>query len=293
MINNDKVLLNNGIEIPKIAFGTFPQKEELLKIIPEALNSGFRLFDTSDDYYNEHFLGKSLKKNAVSSPIIVETKISNWKVKNGPRELKTMYNESLEKLELSKEKNVIKILLLHFPYPYIFLRCWREMEELYFQKKVDVIGVCNFSVKHLEVLIKNARVLPAINQIELHPMFQQRDVCDFCKKNAIQIMSYSPIARMDKRLVMNKILIEIAEKYKKSVIQIILRWNIQHGYIPVFSSSNPLHIKENQEIFSFDISERDMFLIDNLDSDMRIRLNPETMFGIKEKIKYTFMKFFT
>ena len=281
--------LNDNISVPEIAFGTFPRKEELKTIIPNAYECGFRIFDTSDDYENQSFIGEILHPYDLYSDILIETKISNWTY--GPRRIKDQIKKSISELNLPEGRS-IDILLLHFPYPYIFLDAWKEMEELYFSNVVKAIGVCNFTCQHMTKLLSVARVKPVLNQIELHPMFQQKEICKFCKENNIQIMSYSPVARMDKRLIENSILQNLSRKKNKSVTQIIIRWNIQHGYIPVVSSSNPKHIKENLNVYNFELEDSEMDEIDSLDCGMRIRYNPDTMFRLKDRIKYMYFHLF-
>ena len=150
------------------------------------------------------------------------------------------------------------------------------MEELYLSGKCDAIGVCNFDLGYMKELLSFCKVKPAINQFERHPMFQQKELVDFCKDKDITVMAYSPVARMDKRLHENPVLKEIAAKYSKTVSQVILRWDIDTGSIPIPASSSEKHIAENYDIFDFILTEEEIDAINSLEAGMRIRFNPRT-----------------
>lgn len=159
------------------------------------------------------------------------------------------------------------------------------MEKLYLEGVCSAIGVCNFEIHHLKRLMRHCSIVPMINQFELHPLFQQRELCSFCKRNNIVVVSYSPVCRMNPILIKNHEIDKIAIKYKKNVIQIILRWHIEHGYIPIPASSKLEHIESNYNVFDFELTDEDMESIDNLNSGMRIRYNPNTMYTWKQRIK--------
>ena len=175
---------------------------------------------------------------------------------------------------------------MHWPYPFVKYNLWREMESLYENGACGGIGVCNFTNKEMIKLLEKAKVKPLVNQIELHPMFQQRQICEFCEENGIKIMAYSPLARMDKRLMENELLKSMAEKYGKSVPQIILRWDVQHGYIPIPSGKKEEHLIANIDIDDFLLTEEDMQKIDSLDCGMRVRFDPDKRFNAKYKIAF-------
>lgn len=274
------MILNNGLKIPQIGYGTYPHKEKLLESIPQAAEIGYRLFDTADNYRNESYVGQAMEKlrDDVKDDCIVITKFSAPE-KTG--DLSSCFEASRKKLA-----HTHIIYLLHWPYPFIWKKIWRHMEKLYSDGKVDAIGVCNFEKRKLEKLLRICHVKPAINQIECHPMFQQREIVDFCKANEICIMSYSPLARNDARLFENRTLVSIAEKYNKSVGEIILRWNITHNFIPIPSSSKREHIEGNFSAMDFKLSEEEMEAIDSLDCNLRVRFDPKKRFTLKQKIKY-------
>ena len=151
--------------------------------------------------------------------------------------------------------------------------------------KCDAIGVCNFDLGYLKELLSFCRVKPAINQFERHPIYQQRELCEFCHNNDIAVMSYSPVARMDKTLHESAIMKQISEKYKKTVSQVILRWDIDTNCIPIPASSSLNHIKENWDLYDFSLDEKDVEEINNLEIGKRIRFNPRTRFSFRKKVK--------
>jgi len=280
------ISLNNGLKIPDFGFGTFPQKEELIETIPEAIRAGYRLFDISDNYDNEEYLGsviRSMKErlNPLDDFFVV-TKFSQPYRTN---ELNVCFAESEKKLA-----GKIDIYLLHWPYPFLWRHQWRKMEDLYFAGKCKAIGVCNFEIPNLKKLLKICRVPPAINQIERHPMFQQQEIVDFCKYNNIQVMAYSPVGRKSKELFDSNILKSISEKHSKTVSQIILRWDVDTGVIPIPSSRSSSHIVENQDILSFKLNQDEINRISKLESGKRIRFDPKTRFSIKEKLSFLLTK---
>jgi len=274
-----QIKLINGVQMPIVGFGTFPQKEELIKSIPAAYNAGYRLFDTSDNYYNEEYLGRSLLENKeIAKDSFIVTKFSDpYRLEN----FHQVFEESRKKIG-----HPIDLYLLHWAYPHLLLDIWREIEKLYLNKEVRAIGVCNFEVKDLKYLLKNCKIKPMVNQIEIHPKFRQKSICEFCRNNEIRIMSYAPLARMNKDLLEDSRLLQIASRKEKSVIQIILRWNLQHGYVAIPSSKSEKHINKNFDIWDFQLSEDDMIMIDELDCGLRVRFDPRKRFGKKEKMKF-------
>ena len=267
----------NNIELPDIGFGTFPQKEELRDSVPTAIRAGYRLVDTSDNYLNEEFVGEGLS-SAPETPVIVVTKFS--------QPLRTF--DLLNCFEESRQKigREIDVYLLHWPFPYLWKDAWKRMEDLYLSGKCKAIGVCNFEKPMLQKLLRFCRIKPMINQFERHPLFCQRETADFCRENGILIMSYSPLARMDKDLFSNPTLKSIAEQKRKTVSQIIIRWNIEHGDIPIPASRQAKHIIANFDVFDFNLSEEEVHRIDILDAGHRIRFDPKTRFDKNMKKRF-------
>lgn len=256
---------------------------------PRPYWGGVKLIDTSDNYQNEEYVGKGLAQVDLSKVTV----ISKFSQPLRTNELEKCFEESKNNL------GAINIYLLHWPYPYLWKKQWRKMEELYLAGKCEAIGVCNFDLGYMKELLKFCKVKPAINQIERHPMYQQQELVDFCQENDIAVMAYSPVARMDKRLHESPVLKEIAEKYGKTLSQIILRWDIDTGCIPIPASSSEKHIAENYDVFDFILTNEEIEDINSLEAGMRIRFNPRTRFSrimklylLKYKIKNEIKSFF-
>jgi len=269
--------LYNGVDVPCFGYGTFPLKDELVKTVPLAVAVGYRLVDASDNYLNEEFVGAGLG-SCDARTVVVQTKFSQpFRTKR----LGRCFDESERKVG-----GRIDIYLLHWPFPFLWKLQWRKMENLYLAGRCRAIGVCNFKKSHLKKLLAFCRVKPMIDQIERHPMYQQREAVEFCEKNGIQVMSYSPLARMDPRLLKNPTLLSIANARGKSVPQIILRWNVEHGHIPIPASRSEAHIKGNFDIFDFSLSKDEIDMIDALESGMRVRFDPDTRFDWGTKLRF-------
>lgn len=278
------IKLYNGFEIPDIGYGTFPQKQTLTENVPIAFDCGYRMVDTSDNYLNEEYVGKGLSKTRQDDIVV----ISKFSQPFRTRELEKCFYESREKLG-----GKIDIYLLHWPYPFLWEKQWRRMEDLYLRGEIKAIGVCNFDEGYLRRLLKICRVKPMINQFERHPMFQQHGLVKLCEKNDIKVISYSPVARMSSSLHCSPVLHSLTEKYGRSINQIILRWHIDTGCVPIPASASEVHIKENIGIQDFCLSKKDVIEINNLESGNRIRYNPRTRFDFRQTmhmLKYRIMK---
>lgn len=274
--------LDNGLVIPCIGYGTYPQKETLEKNVPIAISLGYRLIDASDNYHNEEYIGNGIRKCESQGNTIIVSKFSQ---PNRTYELEKCFEESRMKLG-----GRIHIYLLHWPYPFLWKAQWKRIEKLYQERKCDVIGVCNFEEKHLRKLLKICSVKPMINQMEIHPFFQQQEMVSFCQENGIQLMAYSPLARMDKTVMDNPLLNRIAQNHQKSIGQVVFRWDIQHNFIPIPGSKTKKHMSDNINIFDFELSQTEMAQIDSLEAGMRIRFAPDRRFTNKEKIRFLINK---
>lgn len=259
-----------------LGFGTFPLKDILTDILPEAQECGYSIIDTSDDYFNEKYVAEAKCDMKIFTKFSLVNNVLDF----------DNYFKNIQKIFLENGKK-INCYMLHWPYPHIYKKIWRKFEELYFNGEVDEIGVCNFTVQALTELIKDCRVKPMYNEIELHPLFQQKDVTDFCEKNGIRIISYSPFARMDKELIQNEKLINIAKIHNTDVTNIILKWNMQKGFIPIPSTSKHEHIKNMsaEMLEAIVLTPDDIAEIDSLECGKRIRFDPDTYFSAKTKLK--------
>lgn len=264
------VLLNNGIKMPSIGFGTYKlgDNKQTSKIIKDAINLGYKMIDTASFYGNEVGIGNALKEIGIDrNEIFLVTKL--WNDDHGYDNTIKAFNKSLNNLQV----DYIDLYLIHWPNK-LNSETWRAFEYLYESKKVKAIGVCNFKVNHLEELKKTAKIMPMINQVEIHPFSTKNNIIDYCNTNNIKVVAWSPIARG--QVFDNKVMLDLSKKYNKTISQIILKWHMQKGVIPIPKSSNENRIKENIDIFDFELSNEDIKIIDSLDkgNDMSITTPP-------------------
>lgn len=258
-MNEDFKTLSNGVKIPSIGFGTYKSgsDEETAEIIKYALKTGYRHIDTASFYGNELGIGNGIKESGIKrEEIFLVTKL--WNDCHGYDNTIEAFNKSLEKLQT----DYIDLYLIHWPNK-LNSETWKAFEDLYRKGRVKAIGVCNFKIGHLEQLKESAEIMPMVNQVEMHPHNIKTEMLNYCNENNIQLVAWSPIMRG--RLFSNELMIGLSQKYKKTIAQIILKWHIQRGVIPIPKSSNEERIKENLDIFDFNISDEDMEAINSLD----------------------------
>ncbi|MHA1902006.1 MAG: aldo/keto reductase [Promethearchaeota archaeon] len=268
---HSKLTMANSIKIPILGLGTYLLTGNSgQKAIEFALKTGYRLFDTATLYNNEKIVGNALRNNKISrEEVFITTKV--WNSDQGYLNTLKAFDKSLNNLGV----DYIDLYLIHWPVEGKWKETWHALEELYKNKKVRAIGVSNFYIHNLEQLLQIASVKPMINQIEFHPFLFKKDVMEFCQKNGIILESYAPLTHGYKiNEIQNSNFKSLMEKYGKSAAQIMLRWNIQHGNIIIPKSSNPIHIKENKDIFDFSISNEDIQIIDSLNEDFHSDWDP-------------------
>ena len=256
------VLLNNGIKMPILGFGVFqiPNESECEQAVIDAIKTGYRLIDTAASYQNETAVGNAIKKSEVPrNELFITTKL--WASDMGYENTKLAFQKSLNKLQLE----YLDLYLIHQPYGDVF-GSWRAMQELYEEGKIKAIGVANFHPDRVMDLIINSGFTPAVNQIETHPFHQQIETHQFLTDNNVQIQSWGPFAEGKNDIFNNEMLKTIAVKYNKSVAQIILRWLTQRGIIAIPKSVRKERMKENFDIFTFELSETEMQTIQTLDN---------------------------
>ncbi|MBE6054124.1 MAG: aldo/keto reductase [Clostridium sartagoforme] len=260
--------LSNGLKIPAIGFGTYKlgDDHQVIEEIKNALEIGYRHIDTAAFYGNEEAIGRGIKESGVKrEEIFLVTKL--WNEYHGYDKAIESFNKSIKRLGV----DYLDLFLVHWPTE-LNSETWRALEDLYYDGKVKAIGVCNFKIGHLEELKKTARIMPMTNQIEIHPGYTQKDMIEYCQGNNIQLVAWGPIMRG--RIFEEPLMIELSKKYNKTIAQITLRWHLQNNIIPIPKSSNKDRIKENFDIFDFEIEKEDILKIDSLNRNESVSQAP-------------------
>ncbi|OGI90801.1 glyoxal reductase [Candidatus Nomurabacteria bacterium RIFCSPLOWO2_01_FULL_40_15] len=277
---NSKIILNNGLKMPIIGFGTYKitEGEDIEHAVKSALDVGYRLIDTAKIYRNEEGVGRAIKESGIKrEEIFITTKL--WNPDQGYESALRAIDESLAKLGLS----YVDLYLVHWPTASEDVsvslnkreETWRAMEEIYKSGKAKAVGVSNYTITHLEEMKKYATILPAVNQVEFHPFLYQEELLNYCQQNDIILNAYRPITNGKK--LNNKIIEDIAKKHDKSSAQVLLRWSLQHGCIAIPKSVHKNHIKENLNIFDFELSREDMEKLDTLNENLHLSPDPNNI----------------
>lgn len=262
--------LSNGVEMPWLGLGVFKVEEgtELVNVVKTAIEHGYRSIDTAAIYGNESSVGKGIQEAQVErKELFMTSKV--WNSELGYEKTLAAFDESITKLGL----DYLDLYLIHWPVEGQFKEAWRALETLYEEGKAKAIGVSNFQPHHLEELMKDAKIKPMINQVEYHPRLSQKEVQAFCQKHDIQMEAWSPL--MQGELLENAELQEIANRYNKSVAQVILRWDLQNGVVSIPKSTKAHRIAENADVFNFELTSEDMEQINKLNQDQRIGPDPD------------------
>lgn len=290
-------ILSDGSSIPVVSFGPdemgyspyrFKEKNTLYKrikrritnkfinrpkyigAITNAIKEGFYSIDYSAAYGDGRMIGEAIKASGISRDnLFITTRVSN----------RAQYNKNIEEEFFNQLKgfgtNYVDMLMFHWPVDEHYEQTWLKMIELKEQGYCKVLGVANCHAHHLKRLKEISGIFPLVNQVEVHPLFTQVPLREFCKKNNIQVESYSPTARQDDRLMRLSLWKPLIQKYNKNITQLILKWHIQNGMIPVIRTFNKEHQKQNLNIFDFEILKEDMLLIDNININSRLRYDPD------------------
>jgi diketogulonate reductase-like aldo/keto reductase len=276
MMNNlqSTATLHNGVKMPWFGLGVFKVEEgpELVNAVKAAIKYGYRSIDTAAIYENEEGVGQGIREGIAEAGIrredlFVTSKV--WNADLGYDQTLAAYQTSLAKLGL----DYLDLYLIHWPVEGKYKEAWRALETLYKSGKIKAIGVSNFQTHHLESLMEDAEIKPMINQVEFHPRLTQKNLLSFCREHGIQLEAWSPL--MQGQLLNHPQLQEIANKYKKSIAQIILRWDLQNGVITIPKSTKEERIIQNAAIFDFELTEGDMALIDGLNKNERVGPDPD------------------
>ncbi|MBN6886454.1 methylglyoxal/glyoxal reductase [Cytobacillus horneckiae] len=274
-MNNQKYIqLNNGVDMPVLGYGVFRVEDgsRLANAVKTAIKIGYRSIDTAQIYGNEASVGQGINEAINEGLVKREELFITSKVWNDGltyQETLDAYNESLSKMGL----DYLDLYLIHWPGEDKYQASWQALETIYNEGKVRAIGVSNFQITHLHQLLNDFEVKPVINQIELHPFLTQAALRNFCADNNIRVEAWSPL--MAGELLENPQLKKIAERYNKTIAQIILSWDIQHGIITIPKSVTESRIKENSEIFDFELTKEEVKAIDALNKDKRSGPHPD------------------
>ncbi len=264
------VTLSNGIKMPAIGFGVFQIPEDQTeKVVLDALEVGYRLFDTATSYMNEEAVGHAIKNSGIPrDELFITTKL--WVSDVNYEGAKKAFQKSLEKLQL----DYLDLYLIHQPYNDVF-GAWRAMEELYEAGKIKAIGVANFTPAKLVDFIINNNIAPMVDQIETHPFNQQPEANKIMHEYKVQHQAWAPFAEGRKNLFTNSQLVEIAKEHGKTVGQVVLRWNFQRGIVVIPKSVRKERMQENFDIFDFELPDKDMEKIAELNESKGLFVNHE------------------
>ena len=301
--NDSKYCLNNGIEIPCIGIGpgalppaleincikNIPligvfvfkvirklshlyNKQKKINSIANCLRLGYLFIDYSSAYGDEDMIRKALKKSGRKrEEVFLISRASNIDQYEG--KVRESFMKSLKAFGL----DYFDLYMFHWPVTCHYVDTYKEMEKLYKEGLCRSIGVCNCHQHHLQEIIDNCEVMPAVNEFEVHPLFTQKPLIEFCKSKGINVIAYTPLARNDDRLQKNLILRNIAKKYNKNWCQIALRWEVQQGIIPIPRSNNPQRQASNIDIFDFELTDEEMQAIDSININSRLRFDPDNL----------------
>ena len=252
--------LNNGVEMPILGLGVYEAKDETVNAVKWALQAGYRHIDTASYYGNEEDVGRGVREsNIPRNEIFVTTKVWNSDMRAGTQ--RQAFETSLKKLGL----DYIDLYLVHWPVPGKYKETWSILEQLYQEGLVRAIGVSNFEISHLEDLLTEAKIVPAVNQIEVHPRNTRKELLKFCENKEIACEAWSPLGAGT--LLNNELLVKIGKNYQKSSAQVMLRWDLQQGIITIPKSTNQGRIQANSDIFDFKLTAEEMNAIDSLNQN--------------------------
>lgn len=259
-------MLNNGVKMPLLGFGVYMMTdlEECEKSVLHAIETGYRLLDTSSAYFNEEAVGRAIKKSGIPrEELFVTTKL--WIQDAGYENAKAGFETSLQKLGL----DYLDLYLIHQPCGDCY-GSWRAMTELYQEGRIRAIGVCNFNSDRLVDFVMNNELPPAINQVEFHPYFQQKKAEEIMREYDVQMEAWSPLGHGGKGILENDVLVSIGKRYGKTLAQIILRWDIERGIATIPKSVRKERIEENFDVFDFHLTTEEITAIDQLDRNDHI-----------------------
>ncbi|WP_215113339.1 aldo/keto reductase [Exiguobacterium sp. s63] len=270
--------LNNNVKMPMLGLGVYKVEDGAVTVdtVKAALDADYRLIDTAAIYQNEESVGQALQEAGISrEDVFVTTKL--WNEFHGFDEALQAFQDSLDRLGLE----YVDLFLIHWPMPRFgkFVETYKALEQLYEEGRVRAIGVSNFEIEHLEQIIQSCSIVPAVNQVEIHPYLSQKELIAFCKRYDIQIQAWSPLMK-GREALEDETIVKIANAHGKSPAQVILRWHLQNGVAVIPKSVTPSRIKENIQVFDFTLTNEEMAAIDALNRDERTGSDPKEMHKI-------------
>lgn len=262
--------LHNGVKMPYFGLGVYLSKDgnEVINAVKWAIEAGYRHIDTASIYKNEEGVGEGIKQSGIArDSLFVVSKV--WNNDQGYDSTLTAFEASLNRLGL----DYLDLYLIHWPVAGKYKETWKALEKIYAEGRARAIGVSNFMQHHLEDLLTTAEIVPMVNQMEFHPYLVQQDLIDFCNSKAIQYEAWSPM--MQGRIFEMEEFKVLAEKYNKSIAQIVLRWNLEKGVVTIPKSSKKERIIANADLFDFELSNKDIALLDNMHKGQRFGPDPD------------------
>lgn len=267
----ENVTLNNGVTMPQLGFGVWKVPNETASTTVEhALEAGYRSIDTAMIYRNELGVGIAIAESKIPrDELFITTKL--WNADHGYERTLQAFDESLERLGV----DYIDLYLIHWPTPIHdnYVETYKALEKLYKDGRVKAIGVSNFEIEYLQRILDECEIIPAVNQVERHPYLQQKELKEFCDRHSIRLEAYSPLMN-GKDALQDDVIQEIATQHGKTPAQTILRWHLQTGVIAIPKSVTPSRIKENLDVFDFELTEENMVKIASLDQNLRVNRHP-------------------
>jgi 2,5-diketo-D-gluconate reductase A len=267
------VTLSNGVRMPQLGFGVFQVgNDEARAAVATALECGYRSIDTAALYGNEHGVGAAVRASGIPrDEVFITTKL--WNADHGARRVRPAFARSLDKLRLA----YVDLYLIHWPVPSrnLYVETWQALKLLYADQRVRAIGVSNFTAAQLRRLLDETDVLPAVNQIELHPGFQQKELREFHREHGIATEAWSPLGQG--AALTHPVIVRLAERHGKTPAQIVVRWHLDLGNVVIPKSVNPQRIRENISVFDFALTAEDAREIAGLDSGQRIGPDPDAV----------------
>ncbi|KYD20052.1 aldo/keto reductase [Caldibacillus debilis] len=267
----DSIVLNNGVRMPQLGFGVWKiPDDQVTQVLEKAFEIGYRSVDTARIYKNEEGVGRAVAESGIPrEELFITTKV--WNSDQGYENTLKAFEASLQRLGL----DYVDLYLIHWPTPKYdqYVETYKALEKLYKDGRVRAIGVSNFDIDHLERILNECEVVPAVNQVECHPYLQQKELKAFCKKHGIAVEAYSPLMN-GKDALQDEVILKIAKKYGRTPAQVILRWHLQEGVIAIPRTVTPSRMEENFRVFDFELSEEDMKEIAALDRNVRVNAVP-------------------